>query len=129
MTQRGRWIALTGIVLAVLVWKSVRTDWVVTCPYYYTDTDPPPTTSYGTETFVPPVSPFWSPPTPAALTGRETATWLEWQFFEGGGAWGPTEDPTLRVFWELLLAKVLGVAAPIAALIFSFRKRSGMVRS
>ena len=64
-----------ALLLALFVWKLVRTDWIVKCRYEYTDADPPPSVSYGVEFYYPPTSPLWDPPTPEKISGRSDATW------------------------------------------------------
>ena len=107
-----------ALLLALFVWKLVRTDWIVKCRYEYTDADPPPSVSYGVEFYYPPTSPLWDPPTPEKISGRSDATWHNWEFFEGGGSWGPIEEPHLHVHWVLVLGKVLGVGFFLYLLIF-----------
>jgi hypothetical protein len=115
MTRRLIFILL---LFATFAWKLWRTDWIVECRYEYTDTDPPPAVSYGKEFYYPPLSPIWNPPTPVKLSGRSNATWYDWDFFEGGGSWGPIEEPHLHVHWLLLIGKILGVGIPMYLIVF-----------
>jgi hypothetical protein len=111
------------IIFAVLAWKMLRTDWIVKCRYEYGDTDPPPTMSYGMEFYHPPQSPILDPPSPAKLTGRADAKWTEWQFFEGGGSWGPVEEPHLHVDWLLMLGKLAGCLLMAGVVVYAPRDR------
>jgi hypothetical protein len=128
MTRRSVFIALCFVAIA---WKAWRTDWIVECRYQYADTDPPPTVSYGKEFYYPPPSPIWSPPNPVKLTGRSYATWLEWEFFEGGGSWGPIEEPHLHVRWLMVIGKILAVCMPMYLFVFGIaepRDKTGRSR-
>jgi hypothetical protein len=98
------------LVLALLVmWKIVRADWIVECEYAVTDFHPPVSVEKSVESYTPPVSPLWNPPTPSSITGLASSTWGDWRFFAAGGSYGPTTEPALRFHWQLSLAKIVGV--------------------
>ena len=83
------------LLIVLLLWKVVRTDWVVSTPYWFGD---PAKTStpggdYSTYEIYPPISPLWSPPKPADVESG-AASWES--LYPGGGAWGITGDPVLR---------------------------------
>ncbi|MEA3188932.1 MAG: hypothetical protein QOD99_2762 [Chthoniobacter sp.] len=113
--------AILLLVVALLAWKLVRTDWIVSTHYWFYDSDPPPSESISIQTFTPPVSPFWRPPQPHDIEPTAT-TWRHDQFFAMGGAWGPTEEPRLHINWSLLLIKLTcGIVAGYLAIIIAFR--------
>ena len=98
------------VVLAILLmWKVIRADWIVECEYAVADFHPPVSVVKSIESYTPPVSPLWNPPTPSLITGRASSTWRDWEFFDAGGAYGPTSEPTLRIYWQLSLGKMAGV--------------------
>jgi hypothetical protein len=109
---------LTLVTIIFLVWKTIRTDWVVSAPYWFGDSDPPASSVFSTEHFYPPVRPLWSPPEPANVaTG--TKSWSD--YFPGGGAYGITGDPVLRPNWLLMLVKYAGIVISIAILLLVVR--------
>lgn len=105
----------------VLVWKVVRTDWVVECQMVYLDSRPPASEEQYRGVYRPPVSPLWTPPSPQQIAGRPNAKWGDWEFFYQGGSGGPVSEPMLRVHWELLLLKALAGWPLLAAFLFAFR--------
>ena len=105
--NRRLWIAL---LIGLFCWKALRTDWVVECEAYATDFHPPVSVEHYTASFTPPVSPIWSPPSPQKLSGRESATWSDYDFFEAGGSYGPVTEPVLRINWGISLIKMAAVA-------------------
>lgn len=111
MTSRKN--AITLLVGLLIVWKLLVTDWVVTTPYLYHDSDPPASDVYEVRTFHPEPSPIWNPPEPSdyAPTAK---TWLHHHFFYMGGAGGPTAEPVLRVdyfavVWKILAGLIVGL--------------------
>jgi hypothetical protein len=105
--------------LGVLAWKVCRMDWIVQCDYEWLDTDPPVSVHRGIESYYPKVAAMWNPPTPAAITGRASATWNDYEFFVAGGAYGPISAATLHIHWKLLLLKVGGILLPLYLLILA----------
>ena len=105
-------IAITFSIL--LVWKIVRTDWVVAAPDCFGDTDPPASVVYGTATYYPPISPLWNPPTPAGL--NPTATVWE-DFFQGSGTYWLTGPARLSPHGTLIGIKLLGGAVMLMSLL------------
>lgn len=101
-----------------ILWKLWSCDWVVKCRYSYTDTDPPVSVSYGVETFHPPSAPIWDPPTPERISGQAGAKWTDWDFFPGGGSWGPLETPHLHINWSLWLGKIVSVGMLLYLVVF-----------
>jgi hypothetical protein len=97
------------VLLSLAAWKTFRTDWIVECEAATADFHPPASVERFTDSFVPPVSAYWNPPTAEKLTGRASGSWIDPEFFAAGGAYGPTSDPVLRVNWQLALAKMSGV--------------------
>lgn len=97
------------VLLSLVVWKSFRTDWIVECESASADFHPPVSVDRFTDSFTPPVSAYWSPPSPAKFTGRASSSWRDPEFFAAGGSYGPTSEPLLRVNWQLSLAKMAGV--------------------
>jgi hypothetical protein len=97
--------AILLLILALLAWKFVRTDWIVSTNYAYGDTDYPPTEHFEVRTYTPPITPLWRPPRPQDIEPTAT-TWLHWEFFYMGGTGGPTEEPRLHINWPLLLIKL-----------------------
>ena len=113
--------AILLLLLALLAWKLVRTDWIVSTHYWFYDSDPPPSESISIQTFTPPVSPLWHPPQPRDIEPTAT-TWRHPDFFAMGGASGPTEDPRLHVNWPLLLIKLTcGAVAGYVVIVLAFR--------
>ena len=97
---------LLCVALALLAWKTVRTDWIVVAPYWFGD---PTKTSaggeYTTYDYQPPISPLWHPPKPSELDPYAK----DWEpFFPGGGAWSITGPPHLRVNWVSIGIKLFG---------------------
>jgi hypothetical protein len=89
-----RTILIVFIMLAV--WKVVRTDWIVICPWESYDDSPGSQWGLHDATYRPPVSPAWSPPDPA------TSGILEF----GSGNSFPRGTPWVRPYWELIGFKV-----------------------
>ena len=84
--------------LVSAVWKLVRTDWIVVCPWW---TDPSigsagTPTGFHDATFYPPVSPAWKPPNPM------TSGIMDF----GSGASFSIGTPWVRPCWELIGLKV-----------------------
>jgi len=104
------------VFLVLVAWKAVRMDWIVECESASADFHPSVSVERFTDSYTPPVSAFWDPPTPEKLTGRATSSWIDPKFFAGGGSYGPTSDPVLRVNWQLALAKIASVF--VAVLLF-----------
>ena len=85
------------IVLGILVaWKTVRTDWIVICPWESYDDSPGSQWGLHDATYRPPVSPAWSPPDPV------TSGILDF----GSGNSFPRGTPWVRPYWELIGLKV-----------------------
>jgi hypothetical protein len=99
------------LILTLIAWKLVRTDWIVECEAAAADFHPPVSVEKFRATFTPPVSPIWSPPTPEKLTGNPSATWSGSSFFDAGGSYGPASVPTLRINWMLSLVKMAGAGS------------------
>jgi len=99
--------AFLRLLLILLAWKIVRTDWIVSANCVFHDSDPPPSDEYFTGTYTPPVSPLFLPPRPQDIEPAAT-TWRHWKFFAMGGAGGPIEEPQLHIHWSLLLLKLAG---------------------
>ncbi|TLD72553.1 hypothetical protein FEM03_00310 [Phragmitibacter flavus] len=97
------------VLLSLVVWKLFRADWIVECESASADFHPPVSVERFTDSFTPPVSAYWNPPTPTQLTGRASSSWTDQEFFASGGSYGPTSEPFLRVNWQLSLAKIAGV--------------------
>jgi hypothetical protein len=100
---------IIGVLLSLLAWKILRTDWIVECESASANFHPPVSVERFTDSFTPPVSAYWNPPTPEKLTGKASSSWRAPEFFASGGSYGPTSDPVLRVNWQLALAKIAGV--------------------
>lgn len=104
MRIRSLILALLSLLLA---WKAIRTDWVVSAPYWFGD--PSKTSTLGgdhsTYDISTPITPFWHPPQPADVeVGAKT-----WEsLYPGGGAWGVTGTPKLQPNWMLIGVKILG---------------------
>ena len=113
--------ALLLLLVALLAWKLVRTDWIVSTSYWFYDSDPPPSESISVQTFTPPVSPLWHPPQPRDIEPTAT-TWRHDHFFSIGGAWGPTEEPRLHINWPLLVIKLAcGALIGYLGIVIAFR--------
>ena len=113
--------AILLLLFALLAWKLVRTDWIVSTNYWYFDADPPPSERIEVRTYTPPITPFWRPPRPQDIEPTAT-TWQHFEFFYIGGAGGPTEEPTLHINWSLLLIKLaLGAVVGYLAIVIAFR--------
>ena len=113
--------AIFLLLLALLAWKTFRTDWIVSTNYKYYDADPPPSEIFSVQTFTPPVAPIWYPPKPQDFDPTAT-TWNHSHFFYSGGAGGPTEEPELNVHWKLILIKlVIGAVAGFLLILVTFR--------
>ena len=97
---------LLTVVVALLAWKAIRTDWVVVAPYWFGDpTKTTPPGVFTTYDYRPPISPVWHRPKPGELD----PTAKNWEpFFPGGGAWGITGEPRLRPNWMLIGVKLFG---------------------
>ena len=106
------------VLLSMVLWKALRTDWIVECEYATADFHPPCSVDRFTASFTPPVSACWNPPSP----GPTSSSWNNPEFFAAGGSYGPTSDPVLRVNWQLALAKMAGVFV-LFWLCFPFRVR------
>lgn len=109
LMKRGLTIAA---LLSLLVWKAIRTDWIVECESASADFHPPCSVDRFTASFTPPVSACWNPPSPAKIRGLASSSWNHPDFFAAGGSYGPTSEPILRVNWQLSLAKMAGVFGP-----------------
>jgi|SRR6185503_6814023 len=97
-------IRLLCVLAVLLVWKTIRTDWVVVAPYWFHDIDPPPSDVYTTTEYQPPVCPLWRPPQPHEVN----PTAPNWEpFFPSGGNYGITGEPQLRVNWTLIGIKLV----------------------
>ena len=94
---------LLFLLLIPLVWKIVRTDWIVMTNYEFFERDSPP--AMQVRTYTPPVSPLFLPPKPQDFEPTAT-TWWHDRFFPIGGFGGPTEEPRLHINWPLLLFKM-----------------------
>ena len=113
--------AILFLLLTLLAWKLVRTDWIVSTNYWYYDSDPPPSEHFEVRTYTPPITPLWRPPRPQDIEPTAT-TWRHWEFFYMGGAGGPTEEPKLHINWPLLLIKLAcGAVAGYLVIIIAFR--------
>jgi hypothetical protein len=62
------------------------------------------------------------------LSGRSNATWYDWEFFEGGGSWGPIEHPHLHIHWLLLIGKILGVGIPMYLTVYGFAEYCSKIK-
>ena len=116
--------AILLLLMTLLTWKLIRTDWIVTTRYWFYDSDPPPSESISIETFTPPVSPFWHPPQPHDIEPTAT-TWRHNHFFLSSGVSGPTEEPQLHINWPLMLIKL---AFSYLAFVVAFRVLRHLVR-
>jgi hypothetical protein len=120
--------AILLLLLTLLTWKLLRTDWIFWTHYRVYDAYPSPSESFSIETFSPPVSPFWHPPQPRDIDPTAT-TWRDGNFFLTGGAWGPTEEPQLYINWPLILIKLaFGAGAGWLAYVVAFRVVPHLVR-
>ena len=97
---------LLSVIAALLAWKAIRTDWVVSAPYWFGDptkTTPPGEFSIYDEQL--PIFPIWHPPTPTECDPNRK----DWDsFFPGGGAWGITGPPHRHPNWTLIVFKLIG---------------------
>ncbi|MES2596263.1 MAG: hypothetical protein V4662_13045 [Verrucomicrobiota bacterium] len=98
LTRHRVFLVLWGL---FILWKLWSCDWIIKCRYAYSDPEPPISVTYGTETYRPRSSPIWDPPTPAKLSARG-----EDMGFQGGGTWGPTEEPHLHIHWFMWLGQI-----------------------
>lgn len=109
----------------LLLWKLVRTDWVVSAPYWFGD--PGKTSAPGgdhtTYDLHPPVRPIWSPPVPSDLETGATS----WDsLYPGGGAWGIEGPPVARPDFVLIGVKILAafiVTCPLLLLLHRVFRR------
>lgn len=111
----------------LVLWKLVRTDWVVSAPYWFGD--PTKTSTPGgdhtTYDIFPPVSAIWHPPVPSDVQAG-AATWD--YLYPGGGAWGIEGPPVLRPHYELIAVKMVGafiVGYPLLLLLQRSLRRKG----
>ena len=116
---------MISFITLLLAWKVIRTDWVVSAPYWFGD--PTKTSTPGgihsTYSVSLPISPLWMPPKPSD-PGIDTTEW-KW-LFPGGGAWGITGEPRLSIHWRYVGLKLLGgsiLLFPIALIIRRFLSR------
>jgi hypothetical protein len=119
MHRRGKhfWILL-GLLAA---WKLVRTDWVVTAPYWFGD--PGKTSTPGgdhtTYDIFPPVRPIWGPPVPSDVEAG-AKSWDS--LYPGGGAWGITGPPVLRPNYLRMGIEVAGAFMILFPVSFLLRR-------
>lgn len=90
-TKTRRRSMLAGIFAVAACVVSFRTDWIVMTRYSYMG-------NLSMNSYVPPRSPLWRPPTPGQLVPGATS-WNNYRFFYGGGAGGPAGEPWLEVNW------------------------------
>jgi hypothetical protein len=104
MTRRIAFLTL----IALIAWKAIRTDWIVECDAAFADFHLTVSSQRYTASYTPPVSPVWVPPDPEKITGRQSATWRDHEFFDAGGSYGPVSEPVLQIHWKMILAKLIG---------------------
>ena len=111
------WKIIIGCITVLLVWKLIRTDWVVSAPYWFGDpTETLPGGEHSIYNVPLPVSPLWMPPKPSD-PGIDTTDW-KW-LFPGGGAYGITGEPHLKINWLYVGFKLAAgsiILLPIALL-------------
>jgi hypothetical protein len=109
------------LLFGLAVWKVMRTDWLVVCPWW-TDTSigsPGTTTGFYDATHRPECSPVWSPPDPMTSGILDV----------GSGASFAVGNPWVRPYWELIALKV-GLPLMLICSVHVFRfliKRRGVV--
>lgn len=123
-----RWKPLIIAIGLLMTWKIVRTDWIVSAPYWFGDSakTESPGGDHTTYDIFPPVSALWQPPVPSDVQAGAT-NWND--LYPGGGAWGIEGPPILRPYYELIAVKILVAsifAYPLLRLLQRFlcRKRS-----
>jgi hypothetical protein len=118
MRKRSLILALLSLLLA---WKAIRTDWVVSAPYWFGDPSKTsaPGGDHSTYDISTPISPFWRPPQPADVEVG-AATWES--LYPAGGAWGISGTPKLHPNWMLIGIKVLGSFVLIFPILLILRR-------
>ena len=108
----------TAIIISLLVWKTIRTDWVVIVPWY---TSPEIASAWNTGEhdvpYYPPISPLWNPPSPqhdyklpgdadyhiAESWGKLLGSWY------ATSSSGPRGPGNLRPAYGVMAIKIFGV--------------------
>jgi len=105
--------SLFWVVGILLVWKVIRTDWVVDYHYKVRQDQALVTETYS---IAPPLSPLWRPPQPSAMEHWAT-TWESLFPKDAHVAPGTLGKPRLHPYWLAIGVKLFGTFAVLYPLV------------
>src|SRR5437764_593765 len=105
---------LLWIVLALVMWKTVRADWIAEAPYHWWEKG---SDYYERASIDLPISPIWRSPKLDDVKPN-AKSWDD--LFDAGGSYGITGPPVVRPCWELIGIKLIGgfIVASLIVILF-----------